>query len=120
MANFARLDQRRRRALPKRLSLPTVDLKDIKAIVDLMRKNDLSVFELEREGFRLKLQKGLGGQPVVVSPTPIAVPALAGVAPAAGGAATTAQSQPAQPAADSTPLRDIVSPMVGTFYRTPS
>ena len=35
-----------------------MELKDIKAIIDLMRKNDLSVFEMEKDGFRLKLQKG--------------------------------------------------------------
>ncbi len=41
-----------------------VDLKDIKAIIDLMMKNDLSVFEMEKDGFRLKLQKGVGDQPI--------------------------------------------------------
>jgi hypothetical protein len=34
------------------------EIKDIKAIIELMEKNDLSVFEIEKEGFRLKLQKG--------------------------------------------------------------
>ena len=40
-----------------------VDLKDIKAIIDLMKENDLSVFEMEKDGFRLKLQKGAGDNP---------------------------------------------------------
>jgi len=86
-----------------------VDLKDIKAIIDLMKKNDLSVFEMEKEGFRLKLQKGLGDQPIVVSTT---APALAAPAIANGPTATG----PAEDVA----LRDIVSPMVGTFYRAAS
>ena len=34
------------------------DIKEIKAIIDLMKKHDLSVFEMEKDGFRLKLQKG--------------------------------------------------------------
>src|SRR5438552_18802556 len=52
-----------------RLVIPhAVDLKDIKAIIDLMRKNDLSVFEMEKDGFRLKLQKGIGEQPVSIMP----------------------------------------------------
>ena len=34
------------------------DIKEIKAIIDLMKKHDLSVFEIEKEGFRLKLQRG--------------------------------------------------------------
>ena len=86
-----------------------MDLKDIKAIIDLMKKNDLSVFEMEKEGFRLKLQKGLGDQPIVVSTT---APALAAPAIANGPTATG----PAEDVA----LRDIVSPMVGTFYRAAS
>ena len=34
------------------------DIKEIKAIIDLMKKHDLSIFEIEKEGFRLKLQRG--------------------------------------------------------------
>jgi acetyl-CoA carboxylase biotin carboxyl carrier protein len=89
-----------------------LDLKDIKAIIDLMKKNDLSVFEMEKDGFRLKLQKGAGEQTVFSSPAPVAP------APAANGPATTAA--PAPEAAASSPLKDIVSPMVGTFYRAGS
>lgn len=101
-----------------------MELKDIKAIIDLMRKNDLSVFEMEREGFRLKLQKGPTEQPVTIMPAPLAhapMPAPAApLAPAApestnggnnGGTAATEEKKS---------LRDIVSPMVGTFYRSPS
>jgi acetyl-CoA carboxylase biotin carboxyl carrier protein len=81
-----------------------VDIKDIKAIIDLMTKNDLSVFEMEKNGFRLKLQKGLGDQPIVVSAAPVV----------ANGPAT------ATPAAAAAGLKDIASPMVGTFYRAAS
>ena len=45
-----------------------MELKDIKAIIDLMRKNDLSVFEMEKDGFRLKLQKGISEQPISMMP----------------------------------------------------
>ncbi len=93
-----------------------MELKDIKAIIDLMKKNDLSVFELERDGFKLKLQKGAGEQTVFAAPMvapqplPMTMPA-----PPAGASA------PAAPApAKSETLRDIVSPMVGTFYRAAS
>ena len=82
-----------------------MDLKDIKAIIDLMKKNDLSVFEMEKDGFRLKLQKGVGDQPLIMTPTTAAPQA----APAAEPSATT-----------TAPSHDIVSPMVGTFYRAAS
>jgi acetyl-CoA carboxylase biotin carboxyl carrier protein len=91
-----------------------VDLKDIKAIIDLMTKNDLSVFEMEKDGFRLKLQKGLGDQPIVVStaaPTASA-PTVANSPAAAPGTAAAA--------AESGNLKDITSPMVGTFYHAAS
>jgi acetyl-CoA carboxylase biotin carboxyl carrier protein len=82
-----------------------VDLKDIKALIDLMKKNDLSVFEMEKDGFRIKLQKGLGDQPIVMSTTAPAVTNGPVAAPAS---------------AETSSLKDIVSPMVGTFYRAAS
>jgi acetyl-CoA carboxylase biotin carboxyl carrier protein len=82
-----------------------VDLKDIKALIDLMKKNDLSVFEMEKNGFRIKLQKGLGDQPIVMSTTAPAVPNGPAAAPTS---------------AESASLKDIVSPMVGTFFQAAS
>jgi acetyl-CoA carboxylase biotin carboxyl carrier protein len=95
-----------------------LELKDIKAIIDLMKKNDLSVFEMEKDGFRLKLQKGAGEQTIFAAsamPQMIAVPSLGGgVAAPAGTAAET--SAPAVTDAS----KEITSPMVGTFYRAAS
>ena len=90
-----------------------MDLKDIKAVIDLMKKNDLSVFEMEKDGFRLKLQKGAGDQTVFSQTAP---------APTTAPATPTAASTPAPAAAPekSAALKDIVSPMVGTFYRAGS
>lgn len=100
-----------------------MELKDIKAIIDLMKKNDLSVFELERDGFKLKLQKGAGEQTVFTTPMPALTPVPVAVpTPAAGGATAPASpaAAPAEEAPKSAPLKDIVSPMVGTFYRAGS
>jgi len=89
------------------------DLKEIKAIIDLMKKHDLSVVEMEKDGFRLKLQKGPSvGEATTASPAVAAAPKTA---PA------VSESAPAAPKPiESVPLRDIVSPMVGTFYRAAS
>ena len=92
-----------------------MELKDIKAIIDLMRKNDLSVFEMEKEGFRLKLQKGAGEQTIFTTPVlpqMLTAPVTAVPAANAGGAAPA----PVATAATS----EITSPMVGTFYRAGS
>jgi acetyl-CoA carboxylase biotin carboxyl carrier protein len=94
-----------------------VDLKDIKAIIDLMKENDLSVFEMEKEGLKIRLQKEAtpNGQPILTAPIALAPP----VAVPAGAVAASAAAPAAAPA-DATGLKDIVSPMVGTFYRSPS
>ena len=99
-----------------------MDLKDIKAIIDLMRKNDLSVFELEKDGFKLKLQKGTQGQPILTAPIALA-PGLGSPAAAAmpGSAQAEAGSGAGEhSASEGGSLKDISSPMVGTFYRSPS
>ncbi len=89
------------------------DIKEIKTIIDLMKKNDLSVFEIEKEGFRLKLQRGSSVQAAAGAPLPMAVPPKA--------ATTPPEAAPASPKAiESAPLREIVSPMVGTFYSAAS
>ncbi|SRR5579864_4338289 len=100
--------------LPQTQESNAVELKDIKAIIDLMKKNDLSVFEMEKDGFRLKLQKGLGDQPVMVAAAP-----PTGVAPVAN-APTSAAAASAAAASEAGNLKDITSPMVGTFYRAAS
>ena len=93
-----------------------MDLKDIKAIIDLMKKNSITEFELERQDSKIKLKRGLnGGTPAVqydetsiTSPVPV-LPTV-GIAPAPVVAlAPTATGE-----------IDIKSPMIGTFYRAPS
>jgi acetyl-CoA carboxylase biotin carboxyl carrier protein len=89
------------------------DIKDIKAIIDLMKKNDLSVFEIEKDGFRLKLQKGPSDQTAATMPSATVEPSEA--------ATTASETMAASPKAiESIPLKEIVSPMVGTFYRSGS
>ncbi len=78
-----------------------------------MKKHDLSVFEIEKEGFRLKLEKGPSAQAAAAVPS--AAPGPPKAVPAA------AETTPAAPKAiESVSLKEIVSPMVGTFYRGPS
>jgi len=92
-----------------------MDLKDIKAIIDLMRKNSLSEFELERQDFKIKLKRGVAGATPAeesAAPYPVALPA-ATVPP--GGAVAAPEPAPSGPS-----LVEIKSPMIGTFYRSPS
>ena len=96
-----------------------MELKDIKAVIDLMKKNDLSVFEMEKDGFKLRLQKGTGDQPVSPAPTN-GLPASAPPAPSVASAPVSPEAPAARETEKGASLREIVSPMVGTFYRAGS
>jgi acetyl-CoA carboxylase biotin carboxyl carrier protein len=95
-----------------------VDLKDIKAIIDLMKKNSVSEFELEKQDFKIRLKRGMSGgqvqaddvgsQVIAYAPMPTGLPAPA---------SSSAAAAPAPAASNET---DIKSPMIGTFYRSPS
>ncbi len=88
-----------------------MDLKEIKELIALMRKNDLSVFKMEKEGFKITLKKGTDFQPVITATT-----APAPTAAAAPAATVSAAEAPK----DEASLREITSPMVGTFYGSAS
>ncbi len=94
-----------------------MDLKDIKAIIDLMRKNSISEFELERQEFKIKLKRGPNGGPIQFEELPAMAPAYP---TAALPAATAAQAASASAAATAANEAEIKSPMIGTFYRSPS
>ena len=94
-----------------------MELDDIKAIIDLMKKNDLAVFKLEREGFKIELEAHRLPSPTVVLPHSVAA---SGPLPHAGPVPAKVTEGPTLAAGPSTPLKEIVSPMVGTFYRAPS
>jgi acetyl-CoA carboxylase biotin carboxyl carrier protein len=94
-----------------------VDIKDIKAIIDLMKKNSITEFELERQDSKIRLKRGSnGGAPIVQYDEPMvaagAVPVLPPVA--------VAPPQTAVPPVPATGEVEVKSPMIGTFYRAPS
>ena len=89
-----------------------MDLKDIKAILDMMKKNSVSEFEMEKEGFKIRLKRGDGSvAPVVQYEEPTQ---LSYVTQSASGAPA------ALPLAAPVSGIEIKSPMIGTFYRSPS
>jgi len=92
-----------------------LELDDIKAIIDLMKKNDLAVFKLERDGFKIELEAHRSPSPAVVLPHSIAA---VGQLPHAGPLPATVTENPA--ATGASQFKEIVSPMVGTFYRASS
>ncbi|RFC43642.1 MAG: acetyl-CoA carboxylase biotin carboxyl carrier protein [Verrucomicrobia bacterium] len=88
-----------------------MELKDIKELIALFRKNDLSEFALEQEGFKISLKRGADALPVY-SHQPLSFQQAAPQAlPAPAAPATAAPAEPSH---------DIQSPMVGTFYSAAS
>jgi acetyl-CoA carboxylase biotin carboxyl carrier protein len=94
-----------------------MDLDEIKRILELMRENGLSEFELEQEGVKLRLRKDSGPQwssHAPAAPAPGYVAPLA-TAPPLGEPA----SAPLTVASEDVDLAIIKSPIVGTFFRAP-
>jgi len=89
-----------------------LDLKAIKQVVELMKRSGLSEFEIEEEGFKLRLCRKNGDTQIVH-----AAPLAAAPAPAAASVGA--------PAAAAAPVEEkgisvVKSPMVGTFYTSSS
>ena len=97
-----------------------MDLKDIKAIIDLMKKNSISEFELERQEFKIKLKRGSMGVAGEDLPNQVYLPQVTALPPAQFSAPAAAAPAAAAPVAAATNEIEIKSPMIGTFYRSPS
>jgi acetyl-CoA carboxylase biotin carboxyl carrier protein len=91
-----------------------VDLKDIKAIIDLMKKNSVTEFELEKQEFKIRLKRGGNGGGVVYEDMPVLG---AGQMVQPVGLPGTMVPTPGGSAGNE---MEIKSPMIGTFYRSPS
>jgi len=92
-----------------------LDIKLIKQVVDLMKRSDISEFEFEEDGFKLRLSsKGADAPQIIHAAAPVAAAPAAAAAPAPATAAATA------PAAEEKGISIIKSPMVGTFYAAAS
>ena len=91
-----------------------MEFKDIKSIVDLMKKNSLSEFEMEKEGFKIKLRRAASED------KPEKVQVQHYLPPATPATPTPAEAPVAPPVPEQSTEPEIKSPMIGTFYRKPS
>ena len=81
---------------------PEIDLTKIKDLIKLMEDHDLTAFELEDSGFKVRLEKGGNPEQVIAAAPPVAVE----------------EKGPEKIVAEET--EEISAPMVGTFYKSPS
>jgi acetyl-CoA carboxylase biotin carboxyl carrier protein len=89
-----------------------IDYDEIKKLIALLEERNLSVFELEVEGLKIKISRNIPAapsyQPAAAAPSPRSEAGMPAV-PAAGPAPETEGD-----------FRIVTSPMVGTFYRAPA
>jgi acetyl-CoA carboxylase biotin carboxyl carrier protein len=88
-----------------------VDLKEIRTLIDLMKKNGLSVFKMEREGFKITLKTGSADSAQIIAVSPAHPPGVSSPQPA---------NVANEAAAEASHHKEIKSPMVGTFYAASS
>jgi acetyl-CoA carboxylase biotin carboxyl carrier protein len=104
--------------LPNPKLLLNVEIKEIRTLIDLMKKNGLAVFKMEEGDFKITLKTPEGAMGGAGAPT-----FVQGVAPVPAQAPIAASA--AAPASASAPevvkdWQEIRSPMVGTFYAAAS
>lgn len=90
-------------------------VKELKELLDLMKSHDLAEVELEEEGQKIRLRK--------TEPHISAAPmAIQGAFPAVSPAATPGSDAGGDPEAaeEDDGLYKVPSPLVGSFYRSPS
>ena len=96
-----------------------MNIKEIKEMINLMNENNLTELEVEKEGMRIRLKKSSSGEIIMDSnrSRSISQPQLGSYIP------QTPQNTPTHEAPkekSQTKTTEIKSPMVGTFYRSPS
>jgi acetyl-CoA carboxylase biotin carboxyl carrier protein len=91
-----------------------LDLDQLKQILDLVREHELTEFEVEQDGLRLKIRKDASGAfvPVPAAPPPASAPAAPQVASAPAPIPVASAGEV------DIELAVVKSPIVGTFYRS--
>jgi acetyl-CoA carboxylase biotin carboxyl carrier protein len=96
---------------------------ELRELIGLLRDNGLAELELENEGFRVRLRResalGESAHAPAAHPVPVPAPPAPAAAPASSGPAHPG-TQATTAAAQDQDLHIISSPIVGTFYRSPS
>lgn len=99
-----------------------MEYKQIQELVKMINKSNISELSIKDGEFEItiKQENGLTGTPVYAAPVAVAAATAAPVMAAAPAAAPSAAPAAEAPAANNDKLHTIKSPMIGTFYRSPS
>ena len=102
-----------------------MDLKDIRQIIKIVESSNISEFELEEDGIKVKIKKNTGANIIPISDVQVvAAPVPQPVVQAPPKVAVAESVSPVAEAKEESAVADNIievrSPMVGTFYRAPS
>ena len=105
-------------------------VQEIRELIRMVDNSNIDEFVYEHDGSKIKMKKNNAGVVSVVQPVqqlaqPVVIeevqkPAPVAAQPAAKTAAVEVVSEPVKKEADTSNLHKITSPMVGTFYQSPS
>ena len=121
-------------------SMNPEEIAELKQLIEFLKENNVGEFDLERGDLKVRLKFAGAGQPdlsqllqiaqiaAAAHPAPVFQPAVVahshpmGAAPAQSAApgSAAAEAQPAPPVDDDAGLHIVKSPIVGTFYESPS
>jgi len=98
-----------------------MDLRKLKTLIDLVADSGIAEIEVTEGEDKVRIVKhGASAAAVAQAPAPVTAPSPITAAPAGTSEAPTQSGAPAIPVVEP-PLGNLVkSPMVGTFYRSPS
>ena len=101
-----------------------IDLRYVKKLIDILDESTVDSIEISSDkGMKIRISKSptQRGAVQVAAPLPALLPAAAPVArlTPVEGVPTVGEAEAPKPAASVTPLLEVKSPMVGTFYSAP-
>ena len=105
-----------------------MDNKELKELMEFISQSNFAEFEMERDGFKLKLTKEIAfakeHAPMAVAALPAIQqaypPILPAASPAASASAAAAAGAAGAASSAGSDVFQVTSPMVGTFYRAPN
>lgn len=98
-----------------------MDVKEIRRLLEGLAATDVREFTYDTGDYKLTVKRGVEQAPVVTyAPAPVSAPAATGAAPVAAPAAPSAPEAPVAAPSTGPKLVDILAPIVGTFYASPS
>ena len=98
-----------------------MDLSDLKEILRILEEQDITEFELEQDGVKLRVCRSSAQQPSASAPLHVAALTASSVPSAAAAGAAPATAPVEKPPAGASEIDGtlVPSPIVGTFYRSP-